>query len=462
MLISGNTDPGKRRRENQDAFIIRPLWSPDKALMAVVDGVGGYAGGEKAASIARDSIGQYMQLPKGDTLTMLREAVLFANNQIVEERKRDQQFPLMACVLTAVVVDESTHSMDFAHVGDTRLYRYRNGSLQKLTKDHSIVGIREDAGEITELEAMNHPHRHQILREVGSALHRLDDEEFMDYGKEELLPGDLLLLCSDGLTDMLTVQQMQVILSTGKPLNHKVTSLIALANEMGGHDNITVVLFQYPVTEEAQPAIEDTPAATTAAATPSPPPPPAHPEKNKLLWAALIILLIAGAGWYFSPPKRSIDQPPTPVDDSTATTAANTKTDSLRLLPLPVRTKDPAVKGPDVREKADTLRITTTQDFITLQHYLDSTGRQLVLLPAKKHQPPAVAVRITSQSIKPGDTLTIRDLHLKNFETGILVQVAASLKTENLSFEQVRYPFSYRYKPDSLRSAVLFMNTPKQ
>lgn len=462
MLISGNTDPGKRRKENQDAFIIRPLWSPDKALMAVVDGVGGYAGGEKAATIARDSIGQYMQLPKGDTLTMLREAVLFANNQVVEERKKDQQFSEMACVLTAAVVDETTRCMYFAHVGDTRLYRYRSGSLQKLTKDHSIVGIREDAGEITELEAMNHPHRHQILREVGAALHRLDDEDFMDYGKEELLPGDLLLLCSDGLTDMLTVQQMQVILSTATSLNNKVNNLIALANEMGGHDNITVVLFQYQAIEDPQPASVETPELTTAPATTSPTPSATHPEKSKLLWAALIVLLIAGAGWYFSPPKKPIDRAPASVRDNTAPTSATIKTDSLRLLPLPVRTKDPAVKGPPANAKADTLRITSTQDYSTIQHYLDSTGRELVLLPAKRQHPPFAAVRINSHSVKPGDTLVIHDLHLKNFETGILVQVAASLKTENLSFEKVRYPFSYRYKPDSLRSAVLFMNTPKQ
>ena len=90
LPIYGSTHPGMRRKENQDAYIARPLWSAGKALLAVVDGVGGYTGGEKAAAIARDCIEQYMQIPRGDILTMLREAVVFANNRIVEERKLDQ------------------------------------------------------------------------------------------------------------------------------------------------------------------------------------------------------------------------------------------------------------------------------------------------------------------------------------------------------------------------------------
>src|SRR5688572_22320386 len=140
MLISGNTHAGRRRKENQDACIHQRLWSSDKALLAVIDGVGGYAGGEKAAAIAKESIEQYMQIPRGDTLTMLREAVIFANNRIVEERKLDQLTSEMCCVLTAVVADAASKYFYYVHVGDTRLYRYRDGGLQKISRDHSIVG----------------------------------------------------------------------------------------------------------------------------------------------------------------------------------------------------------------------------------------------------------------------------------------------------------------------------------
>ncbi|MES1223928.1 MAG: protein phosphatase 2C domain-containing protein, partial [Bacteroidota bacterium] len=267
ILINGNTNSGRRRRENQDAFVIRKLWTDDKALAAVIDGVGGYAGGEKAAAIAKECIEQYMQAPSGDTLMMLREAVIFANNRIAEERKKDQRFSEMCCVLTAMVADSFAQCFYFVHVGDTRLYRYRDGKLQKLTRDHSFVGIREDAGEISEQEAMSHPHRNQILREVGSSLHRLDDEDFIDFGKDTFIAGDLLLLCSDGLTDMITSSQLVNVLATDLPLTNKTEKLIELANLAGGHDNITVALLQYPATVIAEKNTGITETDSTDAAT---------------------------------------------------------------------------------------------------------------------------------------------------------------------------------------------------
>jgi len=478
MLISGNTDPGRRRKENQDAWIARQLWSPDIALLAVIDGVGGYTGGEKAAAIARESIIQYMQLPKGDTLTMLREAIIFANNRIVEERKKDQQISEMCCVLTAVVADAATQSVYFAHVGDTRLYRYREGKLQKLTRDHSFVGIREDAGEMTELEAMNHPHRNQILREVGSTLHRLDDEDFMDYGRDELLPGDSLLLCSDGLTDMITVQQVTTVLSTGQPLTNKVNSLIALANEMGGNDNITVVLLKRkPVTAKKQvPVVNPIAEVSDSRAPLSEQTNPqlttdnstfrakdarfASKQKDsqlttdnspsRFLWAALILLLVAGAGWYFSPPKH-IDIPPPEVivvDSNKATTA--------------VRVNHPAVPGPVTEERTDTLRIASTQNWKYIEQYIDSIGKTLVLLPAKNSQTKFAAIEINARSVHPGDTVLIKNIRFKNFETGIRIQVPILLKTDNLIFENIKYPFNNLVKADSSHPSLLIMNNVKR
>lgn len=462
LTICGNTHPGKRRKENQDAFIFRQLWSGDKALLAVVDGVGGYSGGEKAAGIARDCLEQYMQIPRGDTLTMLREAVIFANNRIVEERKTDQQVSEMCCVLTAVVADASEGCLYYAHVGDTRLYRYRDGSLQKLTRDHSIVGIKEDAGEMSELEAMTHPHRNQILREVGSTLHRLDDEDFMDYGREALLPGDRLLLCSDGLTDMVTLNQMSMLLSVNQPLFNKVDNLIALANEMGGTDNITVVLLHYQPASSPARVTTDTPVellATPVAPGSDPVKRPVQPERSRLLWAALLILLVAGAGWYLSPGKKELislpgEMIPVRRTDSTAW-------DSSRAF-LAKREYHPAVPGPVVEMRMDTLRITTSQKWEYLQRYTDSSQKILVLLPARKFQQGSPAIDITSSAATPGDTLLIRNLRLKNFETGIRVRVPVFIQTDNLIFENIRYPFSYPAKRDSAHSSVLFMHTLKQ
>jgi PPM family protein phosphatase len=463
MLISGNTHPGKRRKENQDTYTCRQLWSPDKALLAVVDGVGGYAGGEKAARIARECIEQYMQLPKGDTLTMLREAVIFANNRIVEERKIDHHFSEMCCVLTAAVADVTAGTLWFVHVGDTRLYRYRNGSLQKLTKDHSFVGIKEDAGEMSELEAMSHPQRNQILREVGSAMHRLDDEDFMDYGREDFLPGDLLLLCSDGLTDMITSQQMTTLLSTGQSLTAKVKNMIALANEMGGHDNITVVLLQndLPVPEKEVAAEPPVFTGTPQAEPPKPGSKPdaqkGLPEKHKLLWVALLVLLIAGAGWYFSPKKDPSF--PMPVNTVQPVLKDSVLADSIQIGSM--RPLHPAAPRP-VTETTDTLRLSATRNLEDIQHYADSTGKNLLLMPAKNTHKAFAAIEITRRSAQPGDTVTIRNLRLKDFETGIKVRVPVLLKPENVIFDNIRLPFTYTYKPDSAHPSVLFINPVKQ
>ena len=140
ILISGHTHPGLRRSANQDACIMQHLRAGDKALAVVIDGVGGYAGGERAAAIAKDCIEQYMQTPSGDTLTMLREAVIFANNQIAAERKKDQRYGEMCCVLTAMVADVLAQRIYFVHVGDTRLYRYRDGNTSKTHPGSFLCG----------------------------------------------------------------------------------------------------------------------------------------------------------------------------------------------------------------------------------------------------------------------------------------------------------------------------------
>jgi serine/threonine protein phosphatase PrpC len=459
LLISGNTHPGRRRTENQDACIHRRLWSGDKALLAVIDGVGGYTGGEKAAAIAKESIEQYMQIPRGDTLTMLREAVIFANNRIVEERKLDQLNSEMCCVLTAVVADAAAKYFYYVHVGDTRLYRYREGSLQKISRDHSIVGIKEDAGEMTELEAMSHPHRNQILREVGSASHRLDDEEFIDYGCEEFLPGDTLLLCSDGLTDMITQAQMSTLLATGHSLTNKVKNLIALANEMGGHDNITVVLTKQLVNDAQAQNPPVIPVTEEKSGTVNPPVVVLKEPKggkNKLILSLLAVLVVVAAGWFLLPQYEApVTLPDSVIHVNTKESAAN----DSEAVAHSARTVRPAIPGPVAEILIDTLRISSTQNLADLVEYSDSTGRTLVLMPAKKIYQRLAAVEITKRSAKPGDTLLIKNLRLVGFDTGINVHIPVLLKTENLVFENIRYPFSYRFRETNRQTTALFTNT---
>lgn len=246
MHIAGQTDVGRSRQDNQDTFISQSLWSAHDALLVVIDGVGGYAGGAEAAALARESIMQYMGKPTGDTLTMLREAVIHANNQIVRQRQQEPSLGRMCCVLTAAVADAATNKLLYVHVGDTRLYRLRQGQLDKLTHDHSLVGVREDANQLTEREAMHHPRRNEILRDIGSVPHRVDDPDFLESGETDFLSGDVLLLCSDGLTDMLTRAQITDVLTNALSADEQIAELIRQANEAGGQDNITVVLAQHP------------------------------------------------------------------------------------------------------------------------------------------------------------------------------------------------------------------------
>lgn len=472
MLLSGNTHPGMRRTENEDTYTCRQLWSPDKALLVVVDGVGGYAGGKRAAAIARESIDQYMQTPKGDTLTMLREAVIFANNRIAEERAQNPKYGEMCCVLTAAVADATAGAAYFVHVGDTRMYRYRKGVLQKLTKDHSFVGLREDAGEITEREAMSHPQRNQILREVGSAIHRIDDEDFMQYGQEELLPGDGLLLCSDGLTDMVTAKQVAEILATTAALNTKVNNIIALANDAGGHDNITVVLLKNNRTKQTVQPTNGTKVKKTVKAKPSTAetsePVVAQPEQkteatsettvikkagsNKWVkWNLLVVVLLAASSWFFF--SREDSQTKTPEKNEAA--SAQTSEDSAGKMPSSIFSgQHAAPSGPVVAKAPDTIKLSATKNIIEVQRYADSVGNNLLLMPAKEKVNHFAAVEINKSSGKAGDTIVIKNLRLKGFETGIRISIPVHVKLENTFFENVKYPVSNMVKPDTTNKGL--------
>ncbi|HEX6427450.1 MAG TPA: protein phosphatase 2C domain-containing protein [Niastella sp.] len=498
ILISGNTHPGMRRTENEDTYTCRQLWSPEKALLVVIDGVGGYAGGKKAAAIAREAIDQYMETPKGDTLTMLREAVIFANNRIAEERTQDPRYSEMCCVLTAAVADAAAGIVYFVHVGDTRMYRYRKGVLQKLTKDHSFVGLREDAGEITEREAMSHPQRNQILREVGSAIHRIDDEDFMQYGKEELLPGDGLLLCSDGLTDMVTAKQITELLATSSALNTKVNNIIALANEMGGHDNITVVLLKNNRTKQtvqptngtkvkrtvkAKPNTTDTtPLASTEEKTIEKPaqtdadntskssektqPVKKSSGSNKWMrWNVLVIVLLAASSWFFFSRNNTTSTIPDNNNKTSEVSDVPANADTANKMPSSIFSgQHTAPSGPEVDKAPDTLRLSATKNIIDILHYGDSVGNSLLLIPAKEKANRFAAVEINKSSGKAGDTLIVKNLRLKGFETGIKVSIPVHVKLENTFFENVKYPVSYQVKPDSINKSlsVQMINTEMQ
>lgn len=250
IKFCGLTDTGKRRTNNEDAFVAERL-DDGTVLAIVIDGVGGYEGGEVAAEIAQKEIPSYMkEFNRGERLELLKQAVVCANNAIFDRRQLDTARPNMSCVLTSALIDTDRKVIDMVHVGDTRMYQYHNGELLKLSHDHSYVGYCEEIGELTEEQAMHHPRRNEISRSVGEGRHGVCDQSFLEAVEHPLLPDSILLLCSDGLTDLVTSAQIVSILEQNVSLEENTKQLINAANEAGGKDNITVVLVEYHATEE--------------------------------------------------------------------------------------------------------------------------------------------------------------------------------------------------------------------
>lgn len=252
MAFFGGTDMGKVRTNNEDSFIVQHIWDDAHILAVVIDGVGGYDGGEVAAALAKKHIVEYLEnYSNGERLDLLKQAVIFANNVIFSERKNLSQYSNMSCVLTAVLIEVPERRINMAHVGDTRLYQYVNNRLEKLSHDHSLVGYREEIGELTEEEAMHHPQRNIIGRDVGSTYLESSGNNYVEVATFPLLPHSILLLCSDGLCDMLASREMVKILQQPKSVEEKVETLISAANDAGGKDNVTVVLVEAGFDEDS-------------------------------------------------------------------------------------------------------------------------------------------------------------------------------------------------------------------
>ncbi|NEU70141.1 SpoIIE family protein phosphatase [Spirosoma agri] len=465
LSISGQTDVGQRRKDNQDTFVCSTIWSASSALLAVIDGVGGYAGGDRAAAIAKESIERYMVTPTGDPLSMLREAVVFANNQINEQRQQDRRLGQMCCVLTTAVADVELGKLYFVHVGDTRLYRYRQGTLDKLTYDHSLVGVREDANELTEAEAMSHPRRNEILREVGSTVHRVDDPDFLESGETDFLPGDQLLLCSDGLTDMITQAQIVAILNQQQPLEKQLEDLIHLANEQGGNDNITVVLAKNNTSATNRPvpaaSAKLDPAPTTNQPLTSTEPlaygdfsdkPQARKSNLGALWFALGFILagvIAAVVWYQYPPFEQADIATDSLDkagnqsDSTRLAAPGaSQLDSL--LQTAYRSKDHQLLLAD-----DTIRLSQPLVLSDSLQTILGNGKLTVLMPVDTAQTQP-AVRISRHG-----SANLENIVIHNFKTGIETTSDATLRLSNVYFKRVGQPILTAIRQDTFRNSVV-------
>jgi len=229
---SALTDTGRRRPQNEDTFVCDP------PLFAVADGVGGAQAGEIASRLAAATLEERRPDTQGEEtlVALLRKA----NDRIYGHALEDPAAAGMGTVVTALLVDEAAGTVAIGHVGDSRAYLLRDGRLEQLTPDHSLVGELVRAGQLSTEEAEQHPHRSVITRAVGT-------EPSVDVHTDThaVAPGDLYLICSDGLTDMVRDEQIaELIAAADNDPEAAAEALVVAANRAGGIDNITVVLFE--------------------------------------------------------------------------------------------------------------------------------------------------------------------------------------------------------------------------
>ncbi len=261
VLAGGGSHRGLCREDNQDLFHVDQA----RGLFMVIDGVGGQAAGAQAAAIALAMLRARLERETGPVPERLREAIVVANNEIHRAAAARPEWRGMACVLTVAVVRDGWATI--GHVGDTRLYKLRDGRIEKVTRDHSPVGEREDAGQISELDAMRHPRRNEVYRDVGSEPHDVGDPEFIEVDTVPFEADAALVLCSDGLSDLVPSAAIACVVDrhAGDPRG-TVNALIAAANEAGGKDNVTVVCVEGDrFAEQARARERVQPAVTSAA-----------------------------------------------------------------------------------------------------------------------------------------------------------------------------------------------------
>jgi serine/threonine protein phosphatase PrpC len=285
IAAAGETNAGLQREVNEDRCHVDEA----RGLFIVIDGVGGQAAGGKAADVALCMLRERLERETGPVAERVREAIAVANNEIHRLASSRPEWNGMACVLTVAVITDGTATI--GHVGDTRLYKLCDGRIEKITSDHSPVGEREDAGEISELDAMRHPRRNEVYRDVGSDAHAPDDPEFVELHEIPFDPDEALLLCSDGLSDLVDSKTIlrAVTECAGNP-RAVARTLIDAANEAGGKDNVTVV---YVEGEQfgASPAVSRQAESSAVLLTNT------APTRRRVILTSIILALLATIGF---------------------------------------------------------------------------------------------------------------------------------------------------------------------
>jgi len=250
IVSEAQSDIGRKRKGNEDAHSV----DREHMLFVVADGMGGHAAGEVASRVAVDAINEFVALTAGnDEITWpfgldetisydgnrLKTAIRHANRRVLEATHERADLEGMATTVAAVLVDRDVANL--AHVGDSRIYLWSSGTLTQLTSDHSWVNEQIQTGVISPEQARSHPLRNVVTRALGGRADLL-----VDVQSRRVQDGDVLLLCSDGLTTMIADEDIARILAESEgDVTRAASALVDEANERGGEDNITVVLLKF-------------------------------------------------------------------------------------------------------------------------------------------------------------------------------------------------------------------------
>jgi serine/threonine protein phosphatase PrpC len=297
FAFGDRTDVGRGRPENEDSLLV----DPDDGLYAVADGMGGHRAGEVASATAIDAL--KTAFLGGQRLD---QAVGAANAAVFARAAEDASLRGMGTTLTAIALHDST--AEFGHVGDSRAYLMRDGNVTQVTEDHSLVEQLVREGRLTPEEAQNHPQRAIITRALG-----VDPNVAVDTYRIDLRPGDRLMICSDGLTNMLSDDTIAQTLRRHADPQQAADTLVDMANQAGGDDNITVILLD-ALSDGGEGAGAEPQVEQTSGPEPQPQAPPPeeveeHPAqrggrglRSLALWGlpilAVIGLAVGAVGWY--------------------------------------------------------------------------------------------------------------------------------------------------------------------
>ena len=239
---AGLTDPGRERQNNEDYYLL----NPDHRLYVVADGMGGHSAGEVASSLAVEAVNDFFTTEllngiRGDPNKIqeaMGKALLTANRRVLDHSRTDRAYKGMGCTLVIALIDGET--LYHGHVGDARAYLFKDQEIRQLTRDHTTVMDLVEQGQLTMEEAMASPIRGELSQAIGAPFVIKPD-----CGAEPFQGVDGLLLCTDGLWDMLSDAEIHDILKQRKPAVTACRELVDMANQAGGKDNITVVVVYY-------------------------------------------------------------------------------------------------------------------------------------------------------------------------------------------------------------------------